>query len=374
MKIIADDKILYIKGALEDYATVVYKKGSDITSEDVKNADALLVRTRTKCNAELLKESSVKIVATATIGIDHLDITWLEAAGIEWANAPGCNSESVKQYVASVLSHLILEGVKPKETTIGIVGVGMVGSKIKQLAKTLGFKVLLNDPPRARKEGAESFCSLKHLLANSDIITFHTPLNMSGDDKTYHLFDDEALALVQSGVVVINSSRGEVTKTETLLKGLEQGTISKLILDVWEKEPEIDLTLLNKVWIGTPHIAGYSADGKANGSTMAVQAVSKALQLPTINWTPKNIPMPKNSTLQLLNLSDENIKIVAHALIQTYDVFSDSKRLKEHPYDFEKQRGSYPVRREFNIWTAKKDDNYPQEVVTILKELGFQFR
>lgn len=372
MKIIADDKVLYIKGALDDYATTIYKEGKDISPKDVKNADALLIRTRTKCDANLLEDSSVKIVATATIGTDHLDIPWLESAGIEWANAPGCNSESVKQYIASILAHLILQGVDPKRTTIGIVGVGMVGSKIYHLAQTLGFKVLLNDPPRARKEGESKFSSLKNLLTNSDIITFHTPLNMDGEDKTFHLLNEETISLLKPGAIVINSSRGEVTKTEALLSGLEQGVISKLVLDVWENEPNIDKTFLTKVWLATPHIAGYSADGKANGSTMAIQAISKKLNLPTVHWTPSEIPLPNTIVLTKPNDSDAPIQTVAKALLQTYDVIADSERLKKNPSDFEQQRGSYPVRREFHIWEITRESDYPQEALTILKELGFK--
>lgn len=372
MKIIADDKVLYIKGALDNYATIIYKEGKQISPADVKNADALLVRTRTKCNADLLDGSSVKFVATATIGTDHLDIPWLESAGIEWANAPGCNSESVKQYIASILAHLILKGVDPKKSTIGIVGVGMVGSKVEHLARTLGFKVLLNDPPRARREGESKFCSLERLLTNSDIITFHTPLNRKGEDKTFHLLNEKTISLLKPGTVVINSSRGEVTKTEALLSGLEQGIISKLVLDVWENEPNITTALLEKVWLGTPHIAGYSADGKANGSTMAIQALSKKFNLPTINWTPNEIPLPTNITLSKPNHSDTPLQMVAKALLQTYDVAADSERLKKNPHDFEQQRGSYPVRREFHIWKVDKENNYPQEALTILKELGFR--
>ena len=152
MKIVADDKIPNLKGVFEPYAKVVYKPGKDIVKSDVQDADVLIVRTRTKCNEGLLKGTKVKMVATATIGTDHMDLAWLESAGIKWCNAPGCNSGSVRQYIASLLSHLILGGTVPSETTVGIVGVGMVGSKIETLAKTLGFKVLLNDPPRQRRD------------------------------------------------------------------------------------------------------------------------------------------------------------------------------------------------------------------------------
>ncbi|MGQ1945689.1 4-phosphoerythronate dehydrogenase [Geofilum sp. OHC36d9] len=372
MKIVADDKILYIKGALEPYADVVYKEGKAITAEDVKDADALLVRTRTKCNGELLSGSSVQMVATATIGTDHLDTTWLEGAGIEWANAPGCNSGSVRQYIASILSHLILDGVNPANTTLGIVGVGMVGSKVAQLAGALGFKVLLNDPPRARREGADLFTPLHDLLKQSDIVTFHTPLNMAGPDKSFHLLDSSTVKLLKKGAVVINSSRGEVTQTEALLHGLEQGIISRLVLDVWENEPNINPVLHGRVWFGTPHIAGYSADGKANGSTMAVQAVSRKLNLPTVNWQPSHVPMPDNTTIPAPNSIDTPLQMVAQAILETYDIADDSERLRRTPDLFEQLRGSYPVRREFQLWKVETRHNYPAAALRLFKDLGFQ--
>ena len=372
MKIVADNKILYIQGALEPYADMVYKEGKAITAEDVKDADALLVRTRTKCNRELLSGSSVRMVATATIGTDHLDTAWLDSAGIEWANAPGCNSGSVRQYIASILSHLILDGVDPGSTTLGIVGVGMVGSKVAQLAGTLGFKVLLNDPPRARREGADLFTTLQDLLKRSDIVTFHTPLNMEGPDKSFHLLDLSTIKLLKKGAVVINSSRGEVTQTEALLQGLKQGLISKLILDVWENEPNINPSLHDQVVFGTPHIAGYSADGKANGSAMAVQAVSRKLNLPTVSWVPPHVPMPDNTTISAPDSHDTPLQMVARAILETYDIAEDSERLRRTPDLFEQLRGSYPVRREFPLWKVETRHNYPAEALRLFKDLGFQ--
>ena len=374
MKVVVDDKIPALKGVLDPYADVLYKEGKAISKEDLVDADALIVRTRTLCNKDLLEGTSVRMVATATIGTDHMDLAWLEQKGIHWCNAPGCNSGSVKQYIASVLAHLILDGTVPSETTLGIVGVGMVGSKIESLAKALGFKVLLNDPPRARREGADKFCSLDYLLSNSDIITFHTPLIRQGEDATFHLMDESKLALLKKGAVVINSSRGEVCETRAMLKGLDNGQISRLVLDVWENEPNIDSKLHNKVWIGTPHIAGYSVDGKSNGYTMTIHAIAREFGLPLQDWQPTSLPVPDYPFIHLDNNSEPAYLTAAKAILRTYDILEDDKRLREDPEDFEKQRGSYPVRREFHIWEITPSRATRPETIEMLMALGFRVK
>ncbi|URW79915.1 4-phosphoerythronate dehydrogenase [Xiashengella succiniciproducens] len=374
MKVVVDDKIPALKGVLDPYADVLYKEGKAISKEDLVDADALIVRTRTLCNKDLLEGTSVRMVATATIGTDHMDLAWLEQKGIHWCNAPGCNSGSVKQYIASVLAHLILDGTVPSETTLGIVGVGMVGSKIESLAKALGFKVLLNDPPRARREGADKFCSLDYLLSNSDIVTFHTPLIRQGEDATFHLMDESKLALLKKGAVVINSSRGEVCETRAMLKGLDNGQISRLVLDVWENEPNIDSKLHNKVWIGTPHIAGYSVDGKSNGSTMTIHAIAREFGLPLQDWQPTSLPVPDYPFIHLDNNSEPAYLTAAKAILRTYDILEDDKRLREDPEDFEKQRGSYPVRREFHIWEITPSRATRPETIEMLMALGFRVK
>lgn len=374
MKVVVDDKIPALKGVLDPYADVLYKEGKAISKEDLVDADALIVRTRTLCNKDLLEGTSVRMVATATIGTDHMDLAWLEQKGIHWCNAPGCNSGSVKQYIASVLAHLILDGTVPSETTLGIVGVGMVGSKIESLAKALGFKVLLNDPPRGRREGADKFCSLDYLLSNSDIVTFHTPLIRQGEDATFHLMDESKLALLKKGAVVINSSRGEVCETRAMLKGLDNGQISRLVLDVWENEPNIDSKLHNKVWIGTPHIAGYSVDGKSNGSTMTIHAIAREFGLPLQDWQPTSLPVPDYPFIHLDNNSEPAYLTAAKAILRTYDILEDDKRLREDPEDFEKQRGSYPVRREFHIWEITPSRATRPETIEMLMALGFRVK
>lgn len=277
MRVIVDNKIPFIKEAIEKIAdSVIYTSGRDFTPELVKDADALIIRTRTRCNKELLEGSKVRFIATATIGFDHIDTEYCREAGIAWTNAPGCNSASVAQYVQSALLLLQqLKGVQLSELTLGIIGVGNVGSKIAQVGQELGMRVLKNDLPRQDKEGEGDFCSLQALAAECDILTFHVPLYKEGPYKTFHLADHTFFRSLKRCPVIINTSRGEVIETNALLNALEDGLISDAIIDVWENEPDINLTLLNRVFLGTPHIAGYSADGKANATRMSLDALCR---------------------------------------------------------------------------------------------------
>ena len=262
MKIVIDDKIPYIRGAFEPFAEVIYLPGSKTTADVVKDADALVTRTRTICNRNLLEGSYVKFIATATIGYDHIDTEYCREAGIEWTNAKGCNAESVNQYVASALfARAIKNRQDPARKTIGIVGVGNVGTKVEKLARTIGMKVLLNDPPRERKEGSANFVSLEKIQHEADVITFHVPLNRTGPDATFHMIDEQFLQNLDKKPLIINSCRGEVHNTPAVKKAIENGMISGFIADCWENEPLIDLELLDMAVYGTPHIAGYSRDG-----------------------------------------------------------------------------------------------------------------
>lgn len=338
MKIIIDDKIPYIQEAIKKIAEeVVYISGKDFTPELIRDADALIVRTRTHCNRELLEGSQVQFIATATIGFDHIDTEYCRTAGITWTNAPGCNSASVAQYIESVLSLLkITKDKNLSEMCIGIVGVGNVGSKIIEVAKTQGMRILLNDLPRAEKEGNAEFCSLEQIAQECDIITFHVPLYKDGKYKTYHLANESFFHTLKRKPIIINTSRGEVIETKALLEALQTGVISEAIIDVWENEPTINLELLNKVIIGTPHIAGYSADGKANATRMSLDALCRHFGIKA-NYTIS--PMqPQNTFIQAATLEE--------ALLKIYDPRQDSNRLKSHPEQFEQLRGDYPLRRE----------------------------
>ena len=343
MKIIIDDKIPYIKEAAEKIAEeVIYAPGKDFTRKLVQDADALIIRTRTHCNRELLEGSKVKFIATATIGFDHIDTEYCKQAGIEWANAPGCNSASVAQYIqSSLLIWKSLRNKKPDELTIGIIGVGNVGSKVAKVAQDFGMRVLLNDLPREEKEGNIAFTSLEKIAEECDIITFHVPLYKEGPYKTFHLADHTFFRSLKRCPVIINTSRGEVIETNALLNALEDGLISDAIIDVWENEPDINLTLLNRVFLGTPHIAGYSADGKANATRMSLDALCRFFHIKAdYRIAP---PQPRNPIITADSL--------AEAYLQMYDPRRDSETLKTHPEQFEKLRGDYPLRREKDAYT-----------------------
>ena len=338
MKVIVDNKIPYIREAIEQIADeVIYTPGKDFTPELVQDADALIIRTRTRCDRSLLAGSKVKFIATATIGFDHIDTAYCREAGITWTNAPGCNSASVAQYIQSAL--FILQqtrGMKLNQMTIGIVGVGNVGSKVADVARKLGIQVMLNDLPREEREESTMFASLKSIAEKCDIITFHVPLYKEGKYKTYHLADKHFFHSLKKGAVIMNTSRGEVIETEALLEALRSGILSDAVIDVWEHEPEINRELLEKVLIGTPHIAGYSADGKANATRMSLDSICRFFHLgATYEITP---PAPSSSLIEAKDREE--------ALLKMYNPIEDSNRLKSHPELFETLRGDYPLRRE----------------------------
>ncbi|MBC8005449.1 MAG: 4-phosphoerythronate dehydrogenase PdxB [Verrucomicrobia bacterium] len=372
MKFIIDDKIPYIKGALEPFGEVIYLPGPKTTPEIVKDADAIITRTRTICNEQLLAVSSVKFIATATIGYDHIDTEYCAKAGIQWTNAPGCNSKSVEQYIASALFVLAeRKGFQLKGKTIGVVGVGQVGSKVARVCELFGMQVLLNDPPRARAEGPEKFCSLEEIQEKADFITLHVPLNMQGEDITYHLASENFFKALKRAPVVINSCRGEVLDTLAAKRALKEGQVSGLVIDCWENEPDIDLEMMEMADLVTPHIAGYSKDGKANGTTMSIQAVSRFFGLGIDHWQAQQVELPSHTIIELdgSNLSDE--EVVAKAVLATYDIRTDDAALRNNPTWFEKLRGDYPLRREYPVYTIHATQ-VADEVLEVLHSLGFK--
>ncbi len=352
MKVVADNKIPFLKGVLDSFADVVYLPGNEINNKNLADVDALLVRTRTSCNEELLSGSSVKFIGTATIGFDHIDTDYCDKNNIRWTNAPGCNSSSVQQYITSALLKISSEfRFELKGTTIGIVGVGNVGSKVEKAARLFGMQVLLNDPPRERREGTGNFVSLEEILKKSDIITVHVPLNIEGEDRTYHLFNEEILKKMKRGAWFINSSRGEVVKTLALKMLLGSDKQAGAIIDVWENEPDIDTELLDHIFIATPHIAGYSTDGKANGTAMVVNSMCRYFGLPLKNWYPENIPRPLKPEIVINCTGKSDEDILREAVFHTYNTSDDDIKLRSCPANFEKIRGDYPLRREFPSFT-----------------------
>jgi len=372
IRIIADNKIPYLKGVLEPWAEVSYLPGSQINKDTAKDADALLVRTRTKCNPDLLSGTAVKFIGTATIGFDHIDTHWCDENNVCWTNAPGCNSSSVMQYIASALMNISSEsGLSLSRLTIGIIGAGNVGSKVQKLAQSLGMRVLLNDPPRQRKEQNSIFVDLPELLGKSDIITLHVPLNMGGEDNTFHLFDRDAFRRVKKGSWLINSSRGEVVDTDAIKEALAGEILSGAVLDVWEKEPEIDIPLMHMAFLATPHIAGYSADGKANGTSMVVNELCKFFGIPPIDWFPASVPEPEEPLLLLECHGKTPEEIARRAVLHTYNIMEDDVRLRFDPSRFEKERENYPLRREFPSYSIDLRGG-TEKTRTLISSLGFK--
>ena len=330
MKIVVDDKIPFIREKLALLADeVVALRGADISADDVRDADALIVRTRTRCDEALLKDSKVQFVATATIGFDHIDTAYMKRAGIHWTNCPGCNAASVAQYLECSL--LLLErekGLALRESTIGIVGCGHVGSKVKAVAERLGMRVLVCDLLLADP----SFVSLDAIEREADIITFHVPLTREGEYATYHMADDAFFHQLSRVPYIINTSRGEVVDNEALLSALNEGRVHDAVIDVWEHEPQLNLELLKRVYIGTPHIAGYSADGKVNADNMVIDALCQHFGLKH-----SGAIKPPSLPVDFLYTGDP---------LQLYNPLDDSQKLKQHPENFESLRNNYPLRRE----------------------------
>lgn len=330
MKVVIDNAIPYIKGILEPYAEVLYREGIDFRQEDVADADLLIIRTRTRCDASLLGSSSVKMIATATIGFDHIDLEYCQKHGIEVITAQGCNAAGVLQWVAAALALLSRkDGWTPPQRTLGIVGVGHVGRLVEQYARAWGFNVLRCDPPRKEREGGD-FIPLEELLSRSDIVTLHTPL----DRTTHHLINDRTMALMHNDAVLINASRGEVASTQTLLNAPQ-----RLLIDVWEHEPEINRDLLAKAIVTTPHIAGYSSQGKANATAMVVRAAAKRFSLPLTDWYPEQVRITERQDIDWQTMC---LTIQSHC-----DLEAESQRLKAAPGSFESMRNSYRYREEY---------------------------
>ena len=343
MKIVADSNVPFLEGVFEPYSEVVYIDGRSINHEDVKDADALIIRTRTKCNAELLDGTAVQMIATATIGMDHIDLDYCREKGIEVYNAQGCNAGGVMQYVFSALYGVAArKGIKLDGATIGIIGVGHVGSRIEEMARYLGFNVLLCDPPRAAAEGDEAFCSLEYLLANSQIVTLHVPL----DEATRGMAGDEFFMMMRPGAIFINASRGEVVDDTALIHAIPK--LGAVVIDTWNNEPDINVDLLEMVDIATPHIAGYSYQGKQNGTAYAVQAVARHFGIKELYDFYPEADVPDHEPLQL-DLKEKNHGERAAVFQYNYPVFTDDFRLRMEPHKFEKLRSEYQYRREIYV-------------------------
>ena len=328
IKIIVDNKIPYFRGLLDDVADIKYLSPEDITADVVKDVDAIVTRTRTRCDENLLKGSRCSLIASATIGLDHVDLEWCERNGITVKNAPGCNAPAVAQYV---FASLISLGINLKDRCLGVIGAGHVGKIVADWGHQLGMRVIVNDPPRERMDGQEDFVSLDAIAREADIITFHTPYTKVTEFPTHHLLNLKFVAELRRKPIIINSARGAVTDTAALLNGLESGKISRVIIDCWEREPYISRELLEIAAVATPHIAGYSQQGKQRASYMAAHEVASQF----------NLCMSEVPQMQYLppEITDADIS-------SSYNPLVDSVALKKNPEKFEVLRNNYHLRTE----------------------------
>lgn len=333
LNFVIERNVPFIAGLLEPYANVTYLAADEFTPKAVKDADALIVRTRTHCDADLLAKSKCRFIGTATIGTDHIDSKWCEANGITVINAPGCNAPAVAQYVFASIMQLANRPLP--QYTVGIVGVGHVGSIVERWARGLCMDVMVCDPPRMRAEGGDQWSTLAEIAEKADIITFHTPLTREGDDTTYHIADDKFFASLKRSPIIINSARGSICDTDALIHALDSGEVSAAVIDCWEGEPEISLELLKRAAIATPHIAGYSHDGKVRATQMILDAITTFFYLPRVTMsaaTPKAVAR----TVKPL------------AIAESYNPLADTVALKNDPSSFEALRNNYRYRSELS--------------------------
>ncbi|VEJ56026.1 4-phosphoerythronate dehydrogenase PdxB [Pragia fontium] len=373
MKILADENMPYAPALFGQLGDVRLVAGRQLNSESLVDADALMVRSVTKVNQALLSGSKVRFVGSATAGTDHVDEVWLKQNGIGFSAAPGCNAIAVVEYVFSSLLMLAeRDSFRLADKTIGIIGVGNVGSRLNHRLKALGIKTLLCDPPRARTDNSETFWPLEKLVKEADILTFHTPLYKDGIDKTFHMVDEAVLAALPPGRILINACRGAVVDNIALMRALEKGKRLSTILDVWEPEPDLLLPLLKMVDIGTPHIAGYTLEGKARGTTQIYQAFSEFLGQPKSVDLTGLLPQAEFNHITFNGELDEHrLKRLIHLV---YDVRRDDAPLRRgagQRGEFDRLRKEYVERREWSSLTVACDN---ADSAALLQQLGFSAR
>lgn len=382
MKIVADENIPYVKEAFSSFGEVVTLAGRRIGAGAVRGAEVLLVRSITEANASLLDGSGVKFVGTATIGTDHIDQEYLRSRGIVFASAPGSNANSVAEYViAALLVVAKRKNVRLSGKTIGVIGVGNCGSRVAKKAEALGMTVLLNDPPLQRQIGDAKYRPLEELF-DADILTLHVPLTHEGADATYHLVDETFLGRLRPECILINTSRGAVVDGDALLFSLDSGRIGGAVLDVWENEPSIDLGLLDRVNLGTSHIAGYSLDGKVNATAMLYEAAGQLLGIEQTLDVRSLLPAPETPRIEIQGPPDDE-NTIANVVRSVYDIEQDSAALREvcslpapqrGPF-FDRLRKEYPVRREFhNTEVILPRSGETSQLARTLAGLGFRVK
>lgn len=369
-RLIADASLPYIAGVLEPHASIIYLPSQEITRERLikERANGLLIRSVTKCNSQLLDGTDIEFIATATAGFDHIDAAYCRAHSIHWNNAPGCNAAGVAHWVLCALAQNALHIGKPmREECLGIIGVGNVGKKLQSYAKTLGIRTFLCDPPRAEREGGKEFYPLEVLAKECSLLSLHTPLTKEGEYPTYHLVDRGFLAQCQQRPLIINAARGAVVSTEALLTAYDAQQISGLMIDCWEREPHISQELLSRAKRATPHIAGFSAEGKARGSRMVLESVIQYFDLTEIDLSDVQAPL---CSLPPIEYDERDALWVENIYAATDEIMRTAEqRLRNAPAQFEQHRVDYPFHRESSSFSVHSKAPIQQ---SILKELGFK--
>lgn len=377
MLIVADSKITHAEAAFGQFGEVKTVPTGELSNAAIKDAEILLVRSETTVDASLLRGSRVRFVGTATIGTDHVDLEYLEREGIAFASCPGSNANSVAEYVlAALLQVAARKGIRLKGKSLGIVGHGNTGSRTARKAEALGMTLLLNDPPLARATHDARYLSLDELM-EADFVSLHVPLTKGGQDPTFHLFDERRLLAMKKGSVLVNASRGAVVDNAALKNVLRNGHLRACVLDVWEGEPTIDVDLLNLTTLGTPHIAGYSFDGKLNATKMLQQAVGKFL-----NANPATVNALDRSDVKEIVLKEqpqEPESLLRCVVRECYDIEQDDTRLRQlrsvtpesRGAYFRSLRAKYPVRREFHNYRITSN-SMTVEQAKLLHAVGFQ--
>lgn len=375
MRILADRNIPFAVEVFSQFGDVRLVSGREITSDMVREADILVVRSVTRVNSALLEGTRVRFVGTATIGTDHIDLRYLKERGITFADAAGSNANSVAEYVTAALLHIEQQDRSSFEAkTLGVVGVGNVGSRVVRKALALGMTVLQNDPPREEREGSAAFVELEQVLAEADVLTLHTPMERGGAHPTFHLIGEEQLARMKPGALLLNTARGAVVDNPALLRALQHGRLGGAILDVWENEPDPNVELLAATRIATPHIAGYSHDGKVAGTRMMAEAIARFLGVP-FRW-PEGLDTPEHHlAVPLLGKGREAVR---NAVLFAYPIGEDDARMRgilglsppERPAFFDRLRKDYPVRREFHQHALPRGIT-DKSALEILAALGF---
>ena len=379
MKIVADENIPLIEAFFSRLGEVVRLPGRSMTAADVQDADALIVRSVTKVNSSLLAGSKIGFVGTCTIGVDHLDQNYLDSKGIRWSSAPGCNANSVVEFVYAALCHLNINWLPVK---FGIIGCGNVGGLLYKRLKAQGVDVCCYDPNLSLAQNPD-LTSLEEVLA-CDVISMHTPLVTTGPHPSFHLIGRSELLQLKSGAVLINCGRGPVIDNQALLDVLQQRNDLHVVLDVWEPEPDISLELLDKVLLGSPHIAGYSYDGKLNGTEMIYQALCRHLDQQPQSSLSELVPPLVNNQLRVdasIDQANNIFNIVKALILQVYDIAADDRRLRALATQalagqavfgegFDALRKHYPVRREFHNYQVHLE-NISEADKQWMEVLGF---